>query len=83
MDGTQDKPTDGEKQNVTERVSRKDEGNADSNFSKTQLLNMLANPTRTQLLYKRCNYHIYSNKLMEVSFHIYQLHYKQVYVQRF
>ena len=81
MDGTQDKPTDGEKQNVTERVSRKDEGNADSNFSKTQLLHMLANPTRTQLLYQRCN--VYSNKFMEVSFHIYQLHYKQVYVQRF
>ena len=51
MDGTQDKPADCEEQNVTERVSRKDEGNADSNFSKTQLLHMLANPTRTQLLY--------------------------------
>lgn len=43
MDGVQNKPADSEERIDTEPVSRGEEGNADSNFSKkTQLLNMLA-----------------------------------------
>lgn len=72
MDGTQDKPADGEEQNVTERVSRQDEGNAEFCIC---LLNLQGLP------YQRCNAHL--NEFMEVSFHIYQMYLKQVYVQRF
>lgn len=43
MDGVQNKPADSEERIDTEPVSRGEEGNADSNFSKKkQLLNMLA-----------------------------------------
>jgi len=56
MDGVQNKPADSEERIDTEPVSRGEEGNADSNFSKKNPAFEYACKTkRKQLPYFRCN----------------------------